>query len=80
MFDVFRQAFKIPRMRTADIVKKEITDLENLLKGTLHLLEVFFSIPPQQEGKRDITIISIYLSVRKTFVRSITPKLSKGYC
>ncbi|XP_053392741.1 uncharacterized protein LOC123564083 [Mercenaria mercenaria] len=30
---IYRQTFRIPRMRTADIVKKEITDLENLLKG-----------------------------------------------
>lgn len=29
----YRQTFKLPRMRTADVVKKEITDLENLLKG-----------------------------------------------
>ena len=33
---LFRQTFRIPRMRTADIVKKEITDLENLLKGMLY--------------------------------------------
>lgn len=30
---VYRQTFRIPRMRTADIIKKEILDLENLLKG-----------------------------------------------
>ncbi|XP_052275927.1 uncharacterized protein LOC127875130 [Dreissena polymorpha] len=30
---VYRPYFKMPRMRTADVVRKEITDLENLIKG-----------------------------------------------